>query len=336
MLKKICLFILLWMILLWWREILFSNWLVVDKSDVGTFVKESLVYDPQTYREHIWHLKTYEHIDGKIMYIDEWYEDDKVIVFLHWTPTSSWLWRNIVSWLVDKWYRVIAPDLLWYGMSDKPVWRQLYTVDQQGKRIQALLTSLGIKKYTLWWHDQWSLWMRYLLSNNTDQVESLIVLNSIVDREWFQAPSIYWKQNLFTKTISTLRWSKLLWRVLGYMSFGGWVVDSKKIDKNTLEWYLIPLLSGASLTNYYFISDFNSVYEYINGLESVFQDLDIPTMILRGKQDNILNFGQIQRLKTRLSISEKDIHIYPDAKHFIQEEYPQDIVNDIHDFMQIQ
>ncbi len=42
------------------------------------------------------------------------------VVLLHGWPTSSYLWRNIISFLAKR-RRVIAPDLIGYGLSDKPL-----------------------------------------------------------------------------------------------------------------------------------------------------------------------------------------------------------------------
>ncbi|HZC50846.1 MAG TPA: alpha/beta fold hydrolase [Nitrososphaeraceae archaeon] len=41
------------------------------------------------------------------------------MLFLHGNPTSSYLWRNIISYLKSK-GRCIAPDLIGMGKSDKP------------------------------------------------------------------------------------------------------------------------------------------------------------------------------------------------------------------------
>ena len=52
----------------------------------------------------------------KIAYVDE--GKGQPILFIHGNPTSSYLWRNIIKVLVDK-YRCIAPDLIGMGDSDK-------------------------------------------------------------------------------------------------------------------------------------------------------------------------------------------------------------------------
>ena len=41
------------------------------------------------------------------------------VVFLHGIPTSSYLWRDVAQVVSHRW-RVIAPDLLGFGLADRP------------------------------------------------------------------------------------------------------------------------------------------------------------------------------------------------------------------------
>ena len=57
-------------------------------------------------------------IDGHLMsYVDE--GQGKVIVMLHGNPTWSFFYRNLIKLLSQR-YRVIAPDHIGCGLSDKP------------------------------------------------------------------------------------------------------------------------------------------------------------------------------------------------------------------------
>lgn len=53
----------------------------------------------------------------KMAYVEKNPEQDATLVFLHGNPTSSFLWRNVMAPLND--YRLIAPDLIGFGDSDK-------------------------------------------------------------------------------------------------------------------------------------------------------------------------------------------------------------------------
>src|SRR5205814_9374935 len=66
---------------------------------------------------------------GELAYVDE--GDGPAVVLLHGFPTSSYLWRSFVPPLAAR-FRVIAPDLLGYGDSAKPVGTDLSMTAQAG------------------------------------------------------------------------------------------------------------------------------------------------------------------------------------------------------------
>lgn len=70
----------------------------------------------------------YVDFDGlKMHYIDEGnQENDEIILAIHGEPTWSYLYRKFVPVLAPK-YRFIAPDLLGFGKSSKPVNMKDYT-----------------------------------------------------------------------------------------------------------------------------------------------------------------------------------------------------------------
>ena len=57
--------------------------------------------------------------DTRIHYIDEGPKDGQVIYLLHGEPTWSYLFRKMIPTLVNEGFRVIAPDMVGFGKSDK-------------------------------------------------------------------------------------------------------------------------------------------------------------------------------------------------------------------------
>jgi len=57
------------------------------------------------------------------------------VVFLHGNPTSSYLWRNVIPHVAPG-YRCVAPDLIGFGDSDKPL------LNYKGRRSRPLSAGL--------------------------------------------------------------------------------------------------------------------------------------------------------------------------------------------------
>ncbi|MEM6745544.1 MAG: haloalkane dehalogenase [Pseudomonadota bacterium] len=76
------------------------------------------------------------------------------IVFLHGQPTSSYLWRNVMPLLQDQ-GRVIAPDLIGFGRSDRPALD--YTFQTHAAHLAAFMDALDLRNVTLVVHDWGSM-----------------------------------------------------------------------------------------------------------------------------------------------------------------------------------
>ena len=75
------------------------------------------------------------------------------LVLLHGFPTSSYMFRNLVPALAER-YHVIAPDHLGFGLSDAPPVEQFdYTFDALTALTQGLLRALKIDRYAMYVQD---------------------------------------------------------------------------------------------------------------------------------------------------------------------------------------
>ncbi len=77
--------------------------------------------------------------------------DAPVLLLIHGFPTSSWDWSPIWQTLAAK-FHVVAPDLLGFGFSAKPVDHE-YSILDQANLGEALLVRLGITEYHILSHD---------------------------------------------------------------------------------------------------------------------------------------------------------------------------------------
>jgi pimeloyl-ACP methyl ester carboxylesterase len=96
----------------------------------------------------------YATVDGhRLFYREAGPVDAPVLVLLHGFPTSSFMFRNLIPQLVDR-YRVIAPDHLGFGLSDAPPVEDFdYTFDGLTDLTAGLLGQLGISRYAMYVQD---------------------------------------------------------------------------------------------------------------------------------------------------------------------------------------
>src|SRR5690349_1884833 len=65
----------------------------------------------------------------RLHFVDEGPRDGAVVLLMHGEPSWAYLYRKIIADLVAKGHRVIAPDLIGFGRSDKPAARGDYTYE---------------------------------------------------------------------------------------------------------------------------------------------------------------------------------------------------------------
>lgn len=96
----------------------------------------------------------YRTVDGhRLFYREAGDPDQPTIVLLHGFPTSSYMFRNLIPELADR-FHVVAPDHLGFGLSDAPAVDEFdYTFDALTDLTEGLLHTLGIDRYAMYVQD---------------------------------------------------------------------------------------------------------------------------------------------------------------------------------------
>lgn len=89
----------------------------------------------------------------RLHYIDEGPREAAPILLMHGEPSWSYLYRKFVPPLVAKGHRVIAPDLIGFGKSDKPADREDYTYERHVAWMSAWLMQLDLTGISLFCQD---------------------------------------------------------------------------------------------------------------------------------------------------------------------------------------
>jgi haloalkane dehalogenase len=86
----------------------------------------------------------------RVHYLDEGPSDGAVVLLMHGEPSWCYLYRTMIPVLVDAGLRCVAPDLVGFGRSDKPVERDDYTYERHvGWMRAATLEALDLGGITL-------------------------------------------------------------------------------------------------------------------------------------------------------------------------------------------
>ena len=102
------------------------------------------------------HYTTITTADGsklRIHHIDEGPAEGPVALCMHGQPVWSYLYRKVVPYLTSAGLRVIAPDLVGYGKSDKPAEREDYSYERQVEWMGAWLEANDFRGITFFGQD---------------------------------------------------------------------------------------------------------------------------------------------------------------------------------------
>ncbi len=91
-------------------------------------------------------------VDLRIGYIDEGPRDAAPVLLMHGEPSWSYLYRKIIPRLSGE-HRVLAPDLVGFGRSDKPADKADYSYERHVAWMSAWLLALDLKDITLFCQD---------------------------------------------------------------------------------------------------------------------------------------------------------------------------------------
>lgn len=116
----------------------------------------------------------------KIHYVDEGLFTSPIILMLHGEPSWSFLYRDMIKIAVDAGYRVIAPDLIGFGKSDKPTEQDDYTYANHLMWLESLLNKLQLTNIHLICQDWGGLLGLRLVAKYPERFCSVVAANTFL------------------------------------------------------------------------------------------------------------------------------------------------------------
>ncbi|MBO6557967.1 MAG: haloalkane dehalogenase [Pseudomonadales bacterium] len=128
------------------------------------------------FREHYQEIPAGDGSSLRMHYLDE--GEGEVILCMHGQPSWSYLYRKMIPIFVDAGYRVIAPDLVGFGKSDKLLHREDYTVANHIAWMKSFIESLDLKQMTIIGQDWGGLIGFRLVAENLDRFARVVAANT--------------------------------------------------------------------------------------------------------------------------------------------------------------
>lgn len=282
---------------------------------------------------HRAHLQKLVVSGGTIAYLDEGPRDGIPIVLVHGMPTSSWLYRNIADSLVGNGFRVIAPDLLGFGASDKPKGHEIYSTKNQSKRIVELLNHLAISKAIFVGHDLGGPWVFEIADWEPERIAGLVILNTSAYAELMKPPL---QARMVGSPLGPMM-LKVMGSKFGKSMIHKFFVDftgtGKKLDKEITYGHWLPLHEGGTRAFRAFAKDLKIAMGQFSRYAEALKRLNVPAMLIWGADDPVLRHERmIPRFVVDLKIKSEDVHVLSGASHFLQEDRPNEIADLIASF----
>ncbi|MDA9657698.1 haloalkane dehalogenase [bacterium] len=170
--------------------------------------------------------------DTRIHYLDEGSRNGEIIFLLHGEPAWSYLFRKIIPTLTDAGYRVIAPDMVGFGKSDKYISIDDYSHQMHVDKITQLVRILDLNNVTAHLHDWGGLVGFRVIAEEPDRFSRIISSNTSLiapGHGFFRNLMAYISYPLFKLSIwfqGPASWEEFI----GGKGFTGWIRYSRYTD----------------------------------------------------------------------------------------------------------
>jgi len=133
-----------------------------------------------TFEPHHLHINDTEGGKLRVHYLDEGPDNADPVLLLHGEPSWSYLYRKMIPVINSAGHRVIAPDLVGFGRSDKPINRADYTYQRHVDWMQDVIDQLKLNNITLVCQDWGGLIGLRLVAENPNRFSRVVAANTML------------------------------------------------------------------------------------------------------------------------------------------------------------
>ncbi len=277
--------------------------------------------------------KTIEINGLSIFYRESGQENRETILFLHGNPTSSHMYKDLMSLLKDD-YHVIAPDYPGYGFSDRPsISDYEYSFDNISATMNQFIDALELKNFYLFVQDYGGPVGFRIANQRPNLIKGLIIQNANVYAEGFGEWAMkiggyiqnndLEKMNAYKKHLVSLEGLKEQY-VTG-------TKDTSLIDPSSYYLdYAFLQRSGVKELFLTLFDNYGTNFEKYEEWQSYLKIHQPPTLVVWGTNDKF--FSKPGGEAYAKDLKDVEIHFF-DGGHFMLEEYSSEVAQLIKKFI---
>lgn len=282
-----------------------------------TELKELYPFQPKSFQTASGH---------QLSYVDE--GQGEAVVLLHGNPTWSFAYRELIKTLSPH-FRVIAPDHIGMGLSEKPQ-NYSYQLKDHIENTYGLLEKLQIKNYHLVVHDWGGAIGAGLSLKRPESLLSWVILNTAA----FTSKHIPWRINICRNFFG----EELIKRLNAFAAPATIMAAKKPMDSKIKKGYLYPYNNYQNrIATARFVRDIpmherHPSFLELSQIEEKLTTLKCPKLILWGEKDFCFNLNFLRKWKK--IYPQAQVVTYPKAGHYVFEDESEDVKTQVLSFFQ--
>jgi haloalkane dehalogenase len=146
----------------------------------------------------------------RVHYVDEGPRDAAPVLLLHGEPSWAFLYRKMIPVLVKDGHRVVAPDLVGFGRSDKPDRREDYTYERHVDWMKQVIARLDLRGVTLFCQDWGGLIGLRLVAEDTARFARVVASNTGLPTGDQNVPEAFRAWQAFSQNVPALPVGKIV------------------------------------------------------------------------------------------------------------------------------
>ena len=250
----------------------------------------------------------------------------KLALLLHGFPECAFSWREQMTFLAERGYRVWAPNQRGYGNSPMPRGVKSYAVDALVNDVANLIDASGAKRVHLAGHDWGAVVAWEFAMRRARPIERLAIFNvphPAIFREQLRTNPVQRRRSLYVAFFQ-LPWlpELLLRRKNGALideAFRGMAVDKARFPDDVLAVYRANALRPGGATA--MINWYRAAGRRFGDANAPAPVIEVPTLMVWGEEDTAL--GKELTLGTDRYVKDLTLRYLPRVSHWVQQEAPE-------------